>query len=162
MPMQGWRQRRAARNFDSPYNDIKSIVTYIGEWQLIPELSLYESGVPPVDGRYIIARAGEDGLAIEVTWRMPGDSEQKSTRFGGRADGTRVPLPSSGEGPDAFSLTHVAESALDSAAYRGDTRIAYARRVASADGTLLAVLQASVMPGGNAVRNFQVYRRIDR
>lgn len=137
-------------------------MTYIGEWELIPELSLYASGVPPVAGRYTIARVDHQQLALDVVWRMPEDSADKSTRFGGIADGTRVTLPASERGPDAYSLTHVDEGTLDSAAYRGTVRLAYARRVVSADGTLLAVVQEALTPDGTPARNFQVYRRAAR
>ncbi len=37
--------------------------------------------------------------------------------------------------------------------------VSYARRVASADGTLLAVVQEGPQPNGGRFRNFQVYRR---
>lgn len=134
-------------------------MSYVGEWVLIPELSLYASGVAPIAGRYTIARADDDQLAVEVVWRMPDDTADRSTRFGGIADGSRVALPASEVGPDAYSLTHVDASTLDSAAYRGTTRLAYARRVVSADGALLAVVQEALMPEGMPVRNFQVYRR---
>lgn len=49
---------------------------------------------------------------------------------------------------------------LDSAALRGGETIAYARRVASADGSLLAVVQEGARPQGGRFRNFQVYRRV--
>ncbi len=134
-------------------------MTYIGEWVLIPELSLYASGVPPVAGRYTIACRADGHLTLEITWRMDGDATDRSTRFGGPADGSRVALPPSEFGPDAFTLTHVAEDTLDSAAFRGTQRLAYARRVVSADQTLLAVVQEAIAPDGVPVRNFQLYRR---
>jgi hypothetical protein len=137
-------------------------MSYVGEWALISELSLYASGVPPVAGRYTITRVTAQELALEVVWRMPGDTADKSTRFGGIADGSRVALPPSESGPDAFSLTHIDDATLDSAAYRGGTRVAYARRVVSADRTLLAVVQETLAPDGTTVRNFQVYRRAAR
>lgn len=132
---------------------------YIGEWELIPELSLYASGVPPATGRYVIMAASDGHLALEVRWRMPGDTADRSTRFGGLADGSPVALPPSELGPDAFSLTHVDNSTLDSAAFRGAARLAYARRVVSADGTLLAVVQETIDSNGAPVRNFQLHRR---
>jgi hypothetical protein len=135
---------------------------YLGEWELIPELSLYASGNPPALGRYIIAQVGEDQLALEVRWRMPGDTDDRSTRFGGAADGSRIALPPSDAGPDAFSLTHVDDHTLDSAAFRAGIRLAYARRAVSANGALLAVVQEHLDAAGSPVRNFQLYRRAAR
>lgn len=132
---------------------------YLGAWDLIPELSLYAVGVPPSAGRYIITRLDDGQLALEVVWRMPDDTSDRSTRFGGRPDGSRVPLPASELGPDAFTLTHVDDAMLDSAAYRGSTRVAWARRAVSADRTLLAVVQEVLGPDGTPLRNYQVYRR---
>jgi hypothetical protein len=134
-------------------------MNYIGEWILIPELSLYASGSPPIAGRYAIVRDDDGRLAVDVTWRMPKDAADRQTRFGGVPDGSLVALPVSDAGPDSFALTHVADDTLDSAAFRADQRVAYARRVVSADSTLLAVVQEIIGADGTPVRNFQVYRR---
>lgn len=132
---------------------------YLGTWLLIPELSVYATGTPPASGRYVIVRASDGQLELAVTWRMPGDTSDRFTRFGGRSDGSRTQLPATDSGPDAFSLTHIDDCTLDSAAWRGENRVAYARRVTSGDGTLLAVVQEVTASDGATVRNFQVYRR---
>ena len=56
----------------------------------------------------------------------------------------------SGAGPDSFTLTRVDASTLDSAALRNGAVVAYARRVVSADGSLLAVVQEGPHPEGGA------------
>ncbi|HET6681537.1 MAG TPA: hypothetical protein VFG84_10090 [Gemmatimonadaceae bacterium] len=56
-------------------------------------------------------------------------------------------------------MAHLADDTLDSAAFRVDHRVAYARRVVSADSTLLAVVQEIIGADGTPVRNFQGYRR---
>lgn len=133
---------------------------FLGEWELIPELCLYEFGSAPVAGAYRIAR---DGKAVRITieWRMDEESEPQSTGFGGPTDGSTQALPAvaTATGPDSFTLTRVDARTLDSAALRGEERVAYARRVASADGDLLAVMQEAMDPEGVKYRNFQVYRR---
>lgn len=135
-------------------------MSYLGEWELIPELCLYASGEPPISGRYSITTTADGQLSLGVSWRMAGDTADRTTTFGGPADGSPIALPPSAAGPDSFTLTHVAPDILDSAAHRGEQRLAYARRVCSTDCTLLAVVQESVAPGGATVRNFQVYRRV--
>lgn len=134
---------------------------YLGTWHLVPELSLYEVGPLPASGTYVLS-AADGGVRAEVRWTMVADGPEQSTAFGGPADGSPVPLPgggAAGAGPDAFSLTRVDARTLDSAALREGVVVAYARRVASADGSLLAVVQEGPRPDGGRFRNFQVYRR---
>ncbi len=132
---------------------------YLGVWELLPELSIYQQGPMPASGRYTIERDG-DALRLRVDWTMEPGGEPQSTVFGGPADGSPQPIPGAeGPGPDAFSLTRVDERTLDSAALRGETTLAYARRVASADGHLLSVMQEGPTADGGRFRNFQVYRR---
>jgi len=132
---------------------------YLGTWELIPELSLYAAGTPPASGTYTISRDSAHTLSLIVSWRMPGDPTERTTQFGGPADGSRMMLAGMDGAPDAFTLTHVDERTLDSAAMRGEMTAAYARRVVSSDGSLLAVVQEVVAPDGTRLRNFQVYRR---
>lgn len=133
---------------------------YVGTWELMPQLSLYEFGAPPTTGIYEIEGV-EDGVHLRVGWTVLPDGPQQSTAFGGPVDGIPQALPPgpSDQAPDAFCLTHVDDRTLDSAALRAGTVIAYARRVASADGSLLAVVQEGIRPDGSRFRNFQVYRR---
>ena len=61
---------------------------YVGSWDLVPELSLYAAGSPPASGRYeITSDAHSARLHLRVTWRMPGDADDRTTEFGGVADG---------------------------------------------------------------------------
>lgn len=131
---------------------------YLGEWLLIPELSLYQSGTPPAAGRYFIDARSDGSLLLRVEWQAGEGGRWLSTSFGGPADGTRQPLDGPPSGPDAFTLTRVDERTLDSTALRNGETIAFARRVASSDGQLLAVVQ-EVRAGDQLIRNFQVYRR---
>jgi hypothetical protein len=133
-----------------------------GSWELVPELSIYELGPVPASGRYEIASVGDAGLEVSIRWTMEAGGPEHSTTFGGQPDGQPVALAGagSGPGPDAFSLTRVDARTLDSAALRQGAVVAYARRVASHDGRLLAVVQEGPRPDGSRFRNFQVYRRV--
>jgi len=133
--------------------------TYLGTWVLVPELSLYAVGAPPTAGTYVIERNATGGLMLSVRWQMPGDPTEQTMQFGGPSDGTHVPLDGGSSGPDVMTLTHVDAKTLDSAALRAGVQVAYARRVVSADGQLLAVVQELGSPDGARFRNFQVYRR---
>lgn len=133
---------------------------YLGEWELIPELCVYEFGSAPFTGAYRIVKQGRK-IRITIEWSMNADAEPQSTGFEAPVDGSPQPVPAgaTAAGPDTFTLTRVDERTLDSAAFRGEEQLAYARRVASADGTLLAVVQEARDPHGERYRNFQVYRR---
>ena len=137
------------------------MTSYLGTWELIPELSLYAIGQLPASGTYVIAEETSGTLAIRLTWRMPGDTTERATQFGGPSDGSRVSLPTMAPGaPDAMTLSHVDDRTLDSAALRGAEIVAYARRSVSADGQLMSVVQEMIGADGHRVRNFQVYRRV--
>lgn len=133
---------------------------YLGIWELIPELCLYEFGSSPESGSYRIELDGER-VRITIDWCMGAGAVPQSTGFGGPIDGSSQPLSAAAPaaGPDSFSITRIDARTLDSAAFRAGEPVAYARRVASADGRLLAVVQQARDPDGERYRNFQVYRR---
>lgn len=137
---------------------------FLGTWDLVPELCLYEGRRKPAEGRYVIVPAGEGALLVSVRWRMADEDTWQQAGFAGPCDGSpqRVPPldPPVPGAPDRFTITRVDAGTLDSATFVGASEIATARRVASADGELLAVVQEARMPAGSRVRNFQVYRRV--
>src|SRR5690606_38545980 len=112
---------------------------YLGEWELIPELSLYPSGTPPAAGRYTIARLPDGTLMLCVRWQATEEADWQEVAFGGPDDGSPQLLPAASETgarvPDRFTLTRVDAGTLDSTATRGEHVLALARRVASRDGT---------------------------
>ncbi|HEU4556878.1 MAG TPA: hypothetical protein VFS20_03475 [Longimicrobium sp.] len=135
---------------------------FLGSWELIPELSLYEFGPLPASCTYEISEHDER-VHVCMRWAMSADGPESRTEFAGPGDGSRQRLPGSGEPPPepvSFSLTRVDERTLESRAFRGDHVFAFARRVASTDGELLAIVQEGESPEGSRFRNFQVYRRL--
>ena len=129
---------------------------FLGRWQLLPELCLYEFGSVLVSGEYRISR--EDRIIrIIMEWTMADGIKQTAT-FGARDDGSW--RPDEGPGAETYTLTRIDQNTLDSAAFRAGASIGYARRVASNDGTLLVVVQDGARENGEKFRNFQVYRRV--
>lgn len=127
---------------------------------------MYAAGSPPLSGTYTILEPTPGQLRLHVSWQSEPGVAIKSMEFGGPSDGTAsaLPLPAGvtepvAGMPDALTLTRVDEATLDSAALSAGQIVAYARRIASADGQLLAVVQETVFDGGQRARNFQVYRR---
>lgn len=130
--------------------------TFLGHWQLLPELCLYEFGPPPVSGEYRIQREGRQ-LSIAIVWAMA-DGISQWAKFSAADDGSWQPYD--GPGAETYTLTRIDDHTLDSAAFRAGASIGYARRIASKDGGLLVVVQDGARDDGEKFRNFQVYRRI--
>ncbi|MEM1248220.1 MAG: hypothetical protein AAGA81_10910 [Acidobacteriota bacterium] len=129
---------------------------YLGRWELVPELSLYESGDPPRRGTYVLEANGDD-VAVEIDW-IDGEGESGAASYGGPTDGSEIAIDAPGS--PKLTMTHVNEGTLESAVYVGGNEVAWAQRRASADGELLSVVQAGRDPEGQPFRNFQVYRRV--
>ena len=125
---------------------------YIGEWELIPELCVYEQGSAPRSGTYSISDvAGITTIFIDWTDQA---GEEHHIEYAGPADGSSQPTEA--PGLTRMTLTRISENTLDSAAYNGDDEILYARR--TAHGDLLSTYQRTYV-GGERTSIFQVYRR---
>lgn len=127
-----------------------------GKWELIPELSFYEQGEPPLNGEYEI-RVEENRTQFRLRWK-PTNGEEMQIEFGGVADGIArdVATPPGAQA----SYTLIDERTLDSAMFVNGVELAYARRVVSDCNSLMAVLQSNVTASGERIRITQVYRRI--
>lgn len=129
---------------------------FTGTWQLVPELCHYQDGTPPLAATYAIAL--KDGIAsFTLGWT---DSHGKSHQisYGGPADASVIPFR--GGHVNEMSFNRVDDHILESSSYSDGREVAYSRRLASADGTLLSVMLVNRHDGDIATRNFQVYRRI--
>ena len=127
---------------------------FLGEWELIPELCIYQAGHPPISGRYLI-RSDSNQVHISIWWTDHAN-ESHELSFGGILDGQRHAF-------EAPGVSHVMYEQLgplhfDSTAYDGDEVVLYAKRVTSEAGDLLAVTQTQQSEQGQTT-NFQVYRR---
>lgn len=130
---------------------------FLGTWDLIPELCLYDEGTPPEQADYEIVRAG-GAVRLRITWRPAGAVSSLSTAFGGPDDGTVQPVQGQA-GVTGLSLLRVDDRTLDSTAWNDGAVVSSARRVASADGALLVVRQVVPGAGGAPVHTYQVYAR---
>jgi len=129
---------------------------FLGHWQLLPELCLYEFGPTPQSGDYRIQRDGRT-LRVSIEWSMA-DGVLQSAAFAAPDDGSWQRFE--GPGAETYTLSRIDHYTLDSAAFRAGAAIGYARRIASKDGTLLVVVQDGAREDGEKFRNFQVYRRV--
>ena len=69
----------------------KTADLYLGDWELIPELCVYEFGSAPVTGAYLIAKQGRK-LRITIEWSMSAGTEAQSTGFEAPPDGSPQPV----------------------------------------------------------------------
>lgn len=127
---------------------------YEGTWELVPELSHYDEGKPPVSGRYVIAQDGDD-IEFHIDW-IEVDGTEHQVDFKGVADGAI--RPAGDEGIKA-SFHRKGDAMLESRAYQAGQEVSYAFRRASADGTLLSVVQFHKHPDGTRSMRLQTYRR---
>lgn len=127
---------------------------YNGHWILLPELSIYQSGEPPLSGQYVI-RSVESIVEFEIEW-IDASRERHKIGFSGPVDGEKH----DSESPGITSVIYekIDESILDSTAFSEDKILMYARRAASLSGDLLAVFQVIHGEEGK-LSNFQVYQR---
>ena len=130
---------------------------YLGRWTLVPELCLYDEGVPPEHATYEMQRDGSV-LRVRICWRPTGQPTDVTAEYTGPETGEVQPTTDI-PGISGLSITRVDERTLDSAAWSGTAIVSSARRVASADGELLAVRQSTVREDGGVLQTFQVCRR---
>ena len=129
---------------------------YIGKWQLIPELCLYQVGDVPLSATYEITEV-EGVVSISICWKTLEGSDLELA-FSGPTDGSRQSTDAPGEAE--LSISRVSNTILDSSAYLDGEEIMFARRSASLDGRLLSTVQTGTT-GDTPFRNFQVYSRYD-
>ena len=127
---------------------------YLGKWNLIPELSIYQEGKPPLRGVYEIQNIA-GAIQITILWKDLEGSDHDIS-YAGVPDGSQ-------QETDAPGLTHMTmsridENTLDTAAYKGSDCLMYARRVVSEKHDLLTTMQTSYT-GEGSQSNFQVYKR---
>ena len=107
---------------------------FLGSWVLVPELSLYDFGSPPLSGVYEISGSGST-LQFRISW-IPGDGgPERSIDYAGPADGSpQIVVPDGPAASDSFQVIRINDRTLDTTAFRNGETLAYARRVASHRG----------------------------
>ena len=130
---------------------------FIGRWKMIPEKNDYESGLPPLDGLYIIKADGK-GYEIIMEWTQP-DGDHMSMSY--KAVPDNQIQPSDAPGVDNTKMTRVDEKTLDSEAIKDGVVIAYARRSLSKDNNTMTVTQTGTNSYGGQFTNTSVYVRLE-
>jgi hypothetical protein len=128
---------------------------YEGKWELVPELSHHDEGQPPRSGCYVITQTGDE-IHFQIDW-VEADGTPHRIHFTGIADGT---IRAAGEDGLMASFHRKGQTMLESRAYQAGQEVSYAFRRASADGTLLSVVQVYKHPDGTRSMRLQTYRRV--
>ncbi|MEL6347754.1 MAG: hypothetical protein AAFV53_31905 [Myxococcota bacterium] len=137
--------------------DDVSLRWFLGTWILDPASCDYQVGVPPQSGRYRLS-LHNDGVWFAIDW-VDADGQSHQIGFSMKPDGERHPVAS--EAGQEMSLTVVDDWTLDSAIWRGATRIHYARRVVNADTQRMQVTQIFLTAEGEEATNIAAYQRQD-
>ncbi len=135
-------------------SSLVAAMPHLGEWQLVPELCIYQYGEVPESGRYVIEAEGES-LRFMIEWTTA-DGASHEAAFGGRMDGSRQSVAEGS--PAEFSIQRSGRG-LESTVFLNGERVAWAQRLTSAQGDLLSTVQEGVDSSGRSYRNFQIYRR---
>lgn len=133
---------------------------FLGRWQLVPELSIFQRGEPPESGITVIQLQGQM-CHVAMAWRAVGAEGDQHVGFAAPLTGEIQRNPSAPRGvPNGFSLTRVNNRTLDSSAYIDGLEVMYSRRATTTDGTLMATTHHQFLPNTPATTNYQLYRRI--
>lgn len=128
---------------------------FLGNWQLVPERSVYSAGGPPKSATYEIS-GDQQSLVFTIDWI---DQSDKSFHvvYSCVADGARHPTDIS---PAVDEMqTAIIDNNLQTLSYKDGAVTAIADRKLAADGQALEVLQRYLRPDGSELSILQFYTR---
>lgn len=135
---------------------IDEVSGFIADWILLTEKSQYEVGQPPKQGRYTVRWSG-DSLEFIAVWSAE-DGHSYQSVYCSIPDGDLHPFERS-EVADTISTKVIDEHTMDTAVFKGQVMVSYARRTLSEDGKLMTVEQQGFRPDGSSFSNRSVYER---
>lgn len=135
---------------------VAEVSGFVAEWILVTEKSQYEVGQPPSQGRYTVCWSG-DSLVFTAVWAAA-DGQSYQSVYSSIPDGNLHPFDSS-DVADTISTKVIDELTMDTAVFKGQVMVSYARRTLSEDGKLMTVEQQGFRPDGSAFSNRSVYER---
>ena len=128
---------------------------FLGNWQLVPERSVYAAGGPPKSAPDEIS-GDQQSLVFTIDWI---DQSDKSFHvvYSCVADGARHPTDIS---PAVDEMqTAIIDNNLQTLSYKDGAVTAIADRKLAADGQALEVLQRYLRPDGSELSILQFYTR---
>lgn len=128
---------------------------FLGNWQLVPERSVYSAGGPPKSATYEIS-GDQQALVFTIDWI---DQNDKSFHvvYSCVADGARHPTDIA---PAVDEMqTAIIDNNLQTLSYKDGAVTAIADRKLAADGQALEVLQRYLRPDGSELSILQFYTR---
>lgn len=134
---------------------LSALQPFLGHWELDPAQSVYQFGLPPATGVYLVSYDGER-LHFDIQW-MTADGRAMQTIVEAIPDGQDHPYDA--PGVDSVNYTLVDSRTLDSTAKKSRVVVAYARRTLSPDGRTMFIRQQGQTPDGSAFSNDSVYHK---
>jgi hypothetical protein len=131
-------------------------LSFVGDWAFVQEEAHYEVGQPPLEGKYRIHPIGEM-LEITAEWTAA-DGQNYSVVYHSIPDGEQHPYENSTVA-DTISTKLVDETTMDTAVFKDEVMVSYARRTLSEDGHRMTVEQQGFRPDGSSFSNRSVYVR---
>ena len=131
--------------------------SFLGKWALIKGSCVYEQGLPPLDGHYIISVKTKD-LLFEMIW-IDHHGERHEFRFCGRPNGLSSPF-SGGELADSLTTEIISERELNTKAFKDDIKVMEVKRTLSNSLKQMTISQTVFLPDFNKLTNWSSYSKI--
>ncbi|MDG2097493.1 MAG: hypothetical protein P8J83_08440 [Paracoccaceae bacterium] len=131
--------------------------SFLGKWALIKGSCVYEQGLPPLDGHYIISVKTKD-LLFEMIW-IDHHGERQEFRFRGRPNGLSFPF-SGGELADSLTTEIISERELNTKAFKDDIKVMEVKRTLSNSLKQMTISQTVFLPDFNKLTNWSSYSKI--
>ncbi len=130
--------------------------SFVGDWTFIVSEAKYEVGQPPQEGMYRIHPLGET-LVFTVEWTAA-DGQSYAVTYHSVPDGELQPYENTAVA-DTISTKMVDAQTMDTAVFKDEVMVSYARRTLSEDGMRMTVKQQGYRPDGRSFMNQSVYHK---
>lgn len=135
-----------------------SIEPFLGIWELDPDASDYELGVPPQSGTYqlvIKAQAEAGQVAVAMDWTDATGKDFHMVYFM-TPDGQDHPYADS-PAVDVVATTLLDARTLDTVSKKDGQMVARGLRELSKDGKMMRITQGGKTPDGKSFKNVAIY-----
>ncbi|MBB3700106.1 hypothetical protein KMW28_14955 [Flammeovirga yaeyamensis] len=132
---------------------------FLHTWELIPELSIYENGIPPKSASYTFKEGKEGKLDVSIQW-IDAEDQSFTIDYTITPDGKRYDHENKAQANEVMS-EFISYNQLNSYTYKGGELIVEAKRII-ADNGIMKVTRRMILSEEKSFTNLQFYKkRID-